>query len=60
MRRPTIKELEGLSIDELSELRDKIREMLLVSIAEEKRALQDRLKLLKHLQVAYRARRWER
>lgn len=46
MRRPTVKELEGLSIDELSELREKIREMLLVNIAEEKRVLQDRLKLL--------------
>lgn len=60
MRRPTIKELEGLSIDELSELREKIRQMLLVGIADEERVLQDRLKLLKDLQTAYRFRRPER
>jgi hypothetical protein len=60
MRRPTTKELESLSMDELSELREQIREMLLLSIAQEKRALQDRLKLLNDLQIAYRARGWER
>ena len=39
-------QLEGLSVDELWALRDKVKEMLSANVAEEKHILEDRLKRL--------------